>query len=147
MSDPSVVTFFYGSYINREVLREVDLVPERTRVARLPGFDITIRPLANLVESDEKTVYGVLASATHAELDRLYAHARSVLGGVYLPRAVLAYTAGGQAEPALCYLAPNLPTRPASEGYIQRILGPARELGFPRWYLERLESFLPRRTD
>ena len=39
--DPKVVTFFYGSYINPTVLREVDLVPQRVEVARLPGFDIS----------------------------------------------------------------------------------------------------------
>ena len=82
MSDPKVVTFFYGSYINPAVLREVDLVPDRIEVARLPGFDIEIRPLANLVPSDQHTVYGILATTTHAELERLYAHAREKLGGL-----------------------------------------------------------------
>ncbi len=108
MDSPTIVTFFYGSYINLDVLREVDLVPERVEVARLPGFDLLIRPLANLVPSDEHTVYGILATATHAELDRLYEHAQHVLGGSYLPRAVLAHTLSGQFEPALCYIAPSL---------------------------------------
>jgi hypothetical protein len=143
MSTPVVTIFFYGSYINRDVLREVGLAPERFEVARLPGYDISIRPLANLVASDRHTVYGVLASATHAELDRLYRHARDVLGGLYLPHPVLAYTLAGQAEPALCYIAPALAPADPDRAYVQRILGPAREYGFPAWYLERLESFLP----
>ena len=96
MSSQSVVTFFYGSYINRSVLREVELSPERFEVARLPGYDISIRPLANLVPSDEHTVYGVLATTTHAELDRLYRHAQEVLGGHYLPHPVVATTASGE---------------------------------------------------
>ena len=143
MSDPRVVTFFYGSYINPAVLREVDLVPDRVEVARLPGFDIQIRPLANLVPSDEHTVYGILATATHAELDRLYDHARDVLGGVYLPRAVVAHTLAGALEPALCYIAPRLDPAPASQEYVRRIADPAREYGFPAWYLEKLEAFAP----
>jgi hypothetical protein len=44
-----VWTFFYGSYINFDVLKEVDLVPESWEVARLGGFDIRIEPRANLV--------------------------------------------------------------------------------------------------
>jgi hypothetical protein len=36
---PQVWTFCYGSYINFEVLREVDPVPENWEVARLAGFD------------------------------------------------------------------------------------------------------------
>lgn len=143
MKEPRVVTFFYGSYINQDVLREVDLVPDRIEVARLPGFDIEIRPLANLIESDRHSVYGILATATHAELGRLYAHAREVLGGEYLPRAVLASTLAGKLEPALCYIAPDLAAAPATPEYVARIAGPARAYEFPDWYVRRIESFLP----
>lgn len=140
---PVVVAFFYGSYINRAVLREVDLVPERIEVARLSGYDIQIRPLANLVVADRHTVYGILATATHDELDRLYTHARQVLGGDYLPHPVLAQTARGAFEPALCYIAPDLAAAPAEADYVARIVEPAREYGFPSWYLSRLQSFAP----
>ncbi len=143
MSDPKVVTFFYGSYINPAVLREVDLVPDRIEVARLPGFDIEIRPLANLVPSDQHTVYGILATTTHAELERLYAHAREKLGGVYVPHPVLAYTLDGRAEPALCYIAPRLAPAPAAPDYVDRIVEPGQAYGFPAWYIDRLESFRP----
>ena len=143
MDDPRVLTFFYGSFINTAVLSEVELVPEHIEVARLPGYDITIRPLANLVPSDRHTVYGILATATHAELERLYFHAREVLGGVYLPHPVLAQDGAGRAQPALCYIAPSLPPAPAKAEYLARIVGPARSYGFPAWYVERLESFLP----
>ena len=143
MSEPTVTTFFYGSYINREVLREVGLEPARFEVVRLPGYDISIRPLANLVASDERTVYGVLASATHAELDRLYRHARDVLGGLYLPHPVLVHTLSDQVEPALCYIAPELTPRAPDAAYVRRIVDPAQRLGFPAWYLARLESLLP----
>lgn len=142
MSDPSVATFFYGSYINRDVLREVELVPQRFEVARLPGYDLSIRPLANLVASSQHSVFGMLASATHAELDRLYRHAQEVLGGVYLPHPVLVFGLAGQAEPALCYIAPSLSPSAPDPAYVRRILEPAREYGFPDWYLERIASFL-----
>ena len=78
--EPKVEVFFYGSYMNRDVLAEVDLVPESWEPASLSGFDIRIAPRANLVPSPGQTVFGVLATATHRELDRLYAHARDVLG-------------------------------------------------------------------
>lgn len=143
MEEPKVSVFFYGSYINRKVLGEVDLEPERFETARLPGYDIEIRPLANLVPSDQHTVYGVVATASHAELGRLYDHARDVLGGVYLPHPVFAYLPSGQAEPALCYVAPALEPAPPAPEYVARILEPARAYGFPAWYLRRLESFIP----
>lgn len=140
-ANPKVTTFFYGSYINFEVLKEVDLVPESYEVARLYGFDIQINPLANLVRSDRHTVYGIVTTATHAELARLYDHAEHVLGGIYLPEAVICRTADGKFVPALCYIAPSMEPKPADNDYVERIVGPARAYGFPDWYIARLESF------
>jgi hypothetical protein len=143
MSAPEVWAFFYGSYMNFAVLREVDLVPKRWEVARLGGFDISIRPRANLVRSDRDCVYGIAATATHEELRRLYAHAHDVLGETYLPEAVLVQTLDGKSRPSLCYIAPQMTPLPATVDYVDRILTPARELGFPAWYIERLQSFRP----
>ena len=139
MSEPKVRVFFYGSYMNQAVLREVDLVPERLEVARLDGYDIRIAPRANLVPSTETCVYGVLAEATHAQLARLYAHAKDVLGETYLPHPVLAQTRAGAWLPALCYIAPSMVPRPPDPAYVDRIVQPARELGFPDWYVSRLK--------
>jgi hypothetical protein len=143
MAEPRVWAFFYGSYINLDVLGSVGLVPDRHEVARLGGFDIQIRPRANLVRSGRDCVYGVLATATHQELDRLYAHARDVLGETYLPEAVLTETLDGAWRPALCYIAPAMEPRPAADDYIDRIAGPARGYQLPEWYIRRIESFRP----
>jgi hypothetical protein len=141
MAERKVWVFFYGSYINFDVLREVQLAPEQWEVARLHGFDIRIRPRANLVPSEQHCVYGIVTAATHAELARLYAHAREVLGEVYLPEAVLVQTLAGLWRPALCYICPEMVARPADAPYVERIAGPARAFGFPEWYVARLESF------
>jgi hypothetical protein len=141
--EPLVWAFFYGSYMNFDVLREVDIVPARWEVATVSGFDIVIRPRANLVASDQHRAYGILATATHSELARLYAHAKDVLGESYLPQAVLAETLDGKLRPALCYISPAMEPRPAAADYVERIVKPATALGFPAWYLQRLQSFLP----
>lgn len=143
MEKPHVWTFFYGSYMNFAVLKEVDLVPDRHEVARLGGFDIRNQPLANLVRYDQRCVYGIVATATHDELARLYRHAADVLGGVYLPEAVLTETKDGKLRPALCFIAPSMEPKPATSDYIDRLVEPAKEYGFPAWYIERLESFRP----
>jgi hypothetical protein len=44
---------------------------------------------------------------------------------------------------ALCYIAPSLTPQPATDDYIDRIVKPAREYGFPDWYVSRLDSFRP----
>src|SRR5262245_44175197 len=140
MSEPKVRVFFYGSYMNAAVLRETEIAPEHFEVARLDGYDIRIAPRANLVPSEQQCVYGLLAEATHAELHRLYAHARDVLGETYLPHPVLPQTRTGAWLPALCYIASSMVPRPPDPAYVDRIVKPAREFRFPEWYIRRLES-------
>jgi hypothetical protein len=140
MTEAAVAVFFYGSYMNRAVLAEVGLSPAVWEPASLPGFEIRIAPRANLVRAAGQVVFGVLATATHVELERLYAHARNVLGEDYRPEAVLVYTQAGSWRPALCYIAEHMVERPAAPAYVERILQAARELGFPTWYLACLES-------
>ncbi len=141
MSDPKVAVFFYGSYMNPRVLEEASLSPDSLQPATLDDFEIEIRPLANLVRADGGRAYGVVVFATHAELQRLYTHAREVLGGNYLPFPIVVRTRSGEHVPALCYIAPTLEPRPALDEYIDRIVEPAKLHGFPASYIERLESF------
>ena len=143
MTAPKVWVFWYGSYINLSVLGEVGLMPDSFEVARLSGFDIQVAPRANLVRSDRYCVYGIVATATHEELARLYAHAESVLGERYLPEAVVVETRDGKWMPAMTYICPSMAPRPAERAYVDRIVEPARQLGFPQWYVARLESFRP----
>jgi cation transport regulator ChaC len=132
--------FFYGSFINREVLKEAGLVPDKVEVACLWGFDIRIEPLASILRADGHCVYGIICQATHSELSRLYGQEWL---GTYLPEAVMVQTRDGRVLPALVYVAASHTPAPPAEDYIDRIIGPARTLGFPAWYLDRLEHLRP----
>jgi hypothetical protein len=138
-----VWVFFYGSYINPKVLAEVNLVLQKVQVASLAGYALTITPRANLVEEAGACAYGIVGTATHDELDRLYRHAHQVLGQVYRPQAVLLRSQDGQFRPALTYLCADLSGELAEGAYVERILESAREYGFPAWYLRHVESFAP----
>jgi hypothetical protein len=129
--------------MNLLVLKQVDIVPPKHEVTRLPGYDIVIAPRANLVKSDQHSAYGIVALATHAQLSRLYAHAKDVLGEVYLPEAVIVQTMDGKWLPAMTYLCPEMRPGPVDGAYVERIAAPARALGFPDWYIARIESFRP----
>jgi hypothetical protein len=146
MKEPCVWVFFYGSYINFDVLKEVDLVPPRWEVARIMGFDIEIAPRANLIRTDQHVAYGIIAQATHSQLARLYSHAKDVLGEVYLPEAVNVQTVDGKWIPAMTYLCPEMEPRQADEEYVERIAAPALKFGFPSWYIDRIDSFRPSRA-
>jgi hypothetical protein len=140
MPAPKIWVFFYGSYMNRRVLAEVGIVPDELEEARVAGFDIAIRPRANLVRAETAVVHGVLTRATHDELTRLYAHAKDQLGELYLPEAVLAESRTGAWRAALCYLCHDMAPRPPERAYVERIIDAACEAGLPPDYVARLES-------
>jgi len=132
-----ISVFFYGSFIDVQMLVEVGYRPDHVAVARLSGFDIAARPLATLVPSRDLTVWGILATATHDELARLYG--RDWVRA-YLPEAVVVTTDDGGIHPALCYIAPGPTAERPFENYLERIRHAARGLGFPQSYLSRLEN-------
>jgi hypothetical protein len=137
MEEPRVSVYFYGSFINRAVLAKAGYRPRQWEVARLDRHNIVLNPLATLVRSDEHAVYGVLASATHGELARLYGQdwVRE-----YLPEAVVVSTSDSRLCAALCYIARGRTAPAPFENYLEKILEPARALGFPQWYIRRLEA-------
>lgn len=142
MSGRRVEVFFYGSYINFDVLAEAGIDERPYDLVRLPGYRLHIGPLANLVADEASQAYGILTRLTHNELHRLYnGHAREKLGGVYHPEAVLVFNIDNALMPALCYLSHDMQPAEPDPGYVDRILRPAREYGFPADYLADIESF------
>lgn len=134
--------FFYGSNINLDVLKAAGLEPAEWEVARAPGFDIYIAPTANLIHSDRHTVWGINVAATHAELAGLYTnYVQGTLGQTYLPEAILTVSADGKLRPAMTYISHDMVPGTADPAYLDRIVIPARQFGFPSWYLEKLEAY------
>ena len=144
-AETRIWVFFYGSNINLDVLKAAGLIPAEWEIARAPGFDIRIAPTANLIPSDQHTVWGINATATHSELAGLYTnYVRGTLGQTYLPEAILTVTAEGKLRPAITYISHEMAPGNADPAYLDRIVVPARQFGFPPWYLEKLETFRAR---
>ena len=143
MEQRKIWVFFYGSYINLQVLKDIGFEPTEYEMARLDGFDIEINPIVNLFKSDKDCVYGIITKATHSDLKNLYAHAEKVLGGNYLPEAVLVKTSEEKWRSSLCYIANSIPPKPPTNDYIDKIITSGKEYGFPTWYLDKIETFRP----
>jgi hypothetical protein len=138
MTDTRIPVFFYGSFMNKEVLAKGGFIPNQIDVARLSGFDIRIYATATLIRSDRDCVYGIICYPTRNELNLLY---RQDWLNAYAPEAVLVELLSGVFLAALCYIAPAGPPSSPADDYLDRILSPAREYGFPDWYLRRLEKY------
>jgi Gamma-glutamyl cyclotransferase, AIG2-like len=141
-NEPHVLVFFYGSDIDLKVLAAAGLTPERHEPAHVEDFELVISPLANILPSPGSAVHGILATATHTELERLYEDDMSPLvGGHYRPQAVLAMTVDGHEVPALTYVSHDMAAAQPNRSYVDVIAGPARDYDFPKWYQEHIASF------
>ncbi len=100
MTGRRVDGFFYGLYMDLEILREAGVAPASPRRAYVADFALRIGQRATLLPSPGARAYGMLYAVTHAELDRLY-----TAPGLehYRPEAVVAHPLGGTPTPALCY--------------------------------------------
>jgi hypothetical protein len=129
--------FFYGLFMDEDLLRSKGLAPEGVELASVPGWSLRIGQRAALVPDRTGRTFGIVMSLTLAELDRLYSEP-----GVqaYQPQAVLAHLAGGGVIAALCY---NLPQPPAPKErnpeYAAKLRAVAQRVGLPAEYVASLQ--------
>lgn len=140
MKTERVWGFFYGGLINPQVMERVGMAPERQEVALLPGYELQISPLFNLVPNERQVAYGLLLYVTHREIEHVYGQ----LKAKYLPYPVLAQDLDDRTRPAICYIVPSMEPGQAEADYVNSLLKPAEALGFPDWYLALIRSYLPK---
>jgi hypothetical protein len=143
---PRVWVFFYGTFMRPGVLAEHEVTPTEVVPARLGGFDLDVRPRANLTRADRSCVYGALASLTHDDLAKIYSHLEEAFGLKYLPETVLAEALDGTLRPALCYIMPHTSGARAGREYVAELAECVRAMGHPEWYAAYVESFGPGRS-
>ena len=129
--------FFYGLFMDEDLLRAKGVTPGNLRLASVSGFQLRIGNRATLVPSQFGRVYGLIASLSHADLERLYSEP-SV--SAYRPEAVLAYLPNGDVLAALCF---NLPEPPSTEErnteYAFKLRSLAERLNFPAEYVASIQ--------
>jgi hypothetical protein len=136
-----VWTFFYGSFMNPNVLAKADVHPTQPQMARLDGWELKIAPRATLVPASARCVYGILARLTHTEMDKLYA--KDWFGfGTYLPEAVMVTSGSARQLPAMCYIAWQTEGGKPTPEYIEKMVSVAREYSFPDEYIRHIQSFV-----
>ena len=128
-----VDVFFYGLFMDQDVLREKRLSPKNIELVSVPGYALRIGQRAALVRRESDTVFGMVMALTPAEISRLYGEP-----GVqeYKPMAVLAQRRDGSLMPALCYnlLVPPAPSERNAE-YATRLRAVGEKVGLPEEYL------------
>jgi hypothetical protein len=136
MEPRRVSVFFYGLFMDAELLVSKGFQPVHPRPALVQGFALRIGQRATLIPSEESFAYGIIMELSHAEIEQLYSEA-SV--SAYRPEAVLARLPDGTNIPAMCF---NLVVPPAQEEvnpeYAAKLRELARKLELPLQYVESI---------
>jgi hypothetical protein len=133
MSDRRVDVFFYGLFMDVDILKESLVTPVKPRQAYVDGYGLRIGGRATLVPSQGARSYGMVFELTHNDLGRLYS-----LPGLqdYRPEAVVVSMLNGGSLPALCYNLLELPgSDEANADYAARLRETLRRLKFPSEYI------------
>jgi hypothetical protein len=133
MESRTIDVFFYGLFMDAEMLRANGLHPANGRQACVSGMALRIGRRATLVPDPARSVHGFVFGLSHQEVERLYAEP-SV--SAYRPEAVIAQLADRSTIPALCF---NLPssneTAEANPEYAEKLRMVANRLGLPAEYV------------
>ena len=136
MSSRRIDAFFYGLFMDVEVLRANEVIPVDPRRAYVDNFALRIGARATLIPSLGARAYGMIIALTHRELEHLYAGP-----GLedYRAEAVLARPLDGDVTAALCY---NLREPPGpherNAEYATRLQRVLSRLDFPPEYVSAL---------
>lgn len=136
MSARRIDVFFYGLFMDADLLRSKNAQPENIRRACLPGFALRIGQRATLLRSASDCAYGLVMALIHAEIKQLYSEP-SVQA--YHPEAVLVQLDDGSYLPALCFnlVVPPAPDESNSE-YAAKLRALALRLQLPADYIETI---------
>jgi hypothetical protein len=129
--------FFYGLFMDEDLLRGRGLAPSDVAPAVVDGFGLRVGNRADLVRAPAERAYGVVMSLSLAELDRLYADP-SVRA--YRSRIVTARRLDdGTAVTAQCYTLPEGTVLAAPDpAYLEGLREIGVKVGLPAPFLEAL---------
>jgi Gamma-glutamyl cyclotransferase, AIG2-like len=128
--------FFYGLFMDEDVLRAKNVCPTNPRQASIDNFTLVIGQRATLVPTVGETVHGFVFALTHDEVDTLYGE-QSVK--VYRPEPVLAHLNDGGAIPVLCFSLPNQnSSNERNLEYAAKLRELATRLNLPADYVQKI---------
>ncbi|WP_162917217.1 gamma-glutamylcyclotransferase family protein [Dongia deserti] len=130
-------TFFYGLYMDDEVLAGMGVTPRSPRKASAAGFALRIGTRATLVRKRGGTVWGVVYALAPEELARLYGGAGLE---AYQPEDIEVALENRAIIPARVY---NLPLPPPPDErnpeYVEKLKAVLTRLRFPPDYIAGIQ--------
>ena len=131
-----VSVFFYGLFMDADMLRSKGFHPANERQASVAGMALRVGQRAALALDTSKSTYGFVMDLSQEELARLYSEPSVA---AYRPQAIIARLTSGHTIAAFCY---NLPVPPQADernpAYAAKLRELGRRLGLPHQYVESI---------
>jgi len=129
--------FFYGLFMDGDILKSSGVCATNPRRAYVDGYALRIGKRATLVASAGDRAYGVVFSLTDDEFARLYG-----APGLeeYQPQTIRVQILQGDVVLAACYNLREAPKRgEANDEYAARLREVLRKLDFPVEYVDSIQ--------
>ena len=139
MSEKLIEGFFYGLYMDPDLLRGINVNPVDPRPAYLANRQIDFKGLVKVITKPDQKVWGMLIKLTKSDIEAMYSVEAAK---VYSSESVLAILDDGHSIQATCY---NLPINEQAElnrDYINKLLPILKKLSLPAPYIQEVEGLL-----
>jgi hypothetical protein len=133
IDEQRVDVFFYGLFMDSDVLHDYQVVAVDPRPAYAEGYALRIGRRATLIPFAGQRAYGMVYALTEADLDRLYSGPGLEQ---YRPEPLLVQMHGGMTLPVLCYVCPRPQAGEANAEYAARLRAVLQKLHFPPEYVK-----------
>jgi len=131
--------FFYGLFMDADLLKEKGLHPSATKMALVAGYGLRIGERATLIPSHREQAYGAVIQLSEAELGILYGDT-SVED--YFPEEVTVTDNNGTRLAAVSYILPLEKLTGQNSGYAKSLAVIARKTGLPEEYVAEIETWI-----
>jgi hypothetical protein len=136
---PMKPIFFYGLFMDKDLLKEKGLNPVDSITAHVSGYGLRIGKRATLENSINETTFGSLMRLSSNELGMLYGEKRVI---EYVPQEVVATDVHGNSIEAISYILPMEKVSGRNAEYANLLASAARKIGLPDDYIKEIETWI-----
>ncbi len=129
--------FFYGLYMDEDVLRSLNIEPKVPRVARIDGFDLDLRGAVKAIPCAGQSVWGIIFELSQADVHRMYSGPKTRL---YTPSVVRARTDQGEELAVTCYNQVEDATAEFNVDYFEKLMPVMEKANLPPEYVRHIQS-------
>jgi len=131
--------FFYGLFMDHDLLKAKGFHPAHPRLARVAGYGLRIGARATLEPSAHERALGSIMDLDSGEVAALYGE-KSVAD--YVPRQLLAIDMQGRSLEVISYILPMEKLSGSNDEYARSLALAASKIGLPDDYIDEIEAWI-----